>query len=44
MCGRYSLTSELRELEDRFGFESGGLAIQPRFNIAPTQLALTALS
>ena len=41
MCGRYSLTTELAELERRFGFAAGELAVLPRFNIAPTQAALT---
>ena len=44
MCGRYSLTSELTELAERFGFAAGELAIQPRFNVAPSQPALTVIS
>lgn len=43
MCGRYSLTTELAELEGRFGFAAGDLAVSPRFNVAPTQAALTVV-
>ena len=43
MCGRYSLTTELAELEGRFGFAAGELAVLPRFNVAPTQAALTVV-
>ena len=44
MCGRYSLTAELTELAERFGFTAGELAVQPRFNVAPSQPALTVIS
>lgn len=43
MCGRYTLTTELAELERRFGFAAGELAVLPRFNVAPTQPALTVV-
>lgn len=43
MCGRYTLTVELAELASRFGFAAGELAVQPRFNVAPTQGVLTVV-
>ena len=44
MCGRYTLTIPLAELEARFGFVAGELAVAPRFNVAPTQPVLTVVS
>ena len=41
MCGRYSLTSNLGELGERFDFEASDLIHNPRYNIAPTQQILT---
>ena len=40
MCGRYSLTSEIGELQGRFEFDGAGLPHPPRYNIAPTQPVL----
>lgn len=40
MCGRYTLTTDQRTLEERFGFRAPGLALAPRYNIAPTQPVL----
>ena len=40
MCGRFSLTSEMGELQGRFEFDGAGLAHAPRYNIAPTQPVL----
>ena len=40
MCGRFSLTSEIGELQGRFEFDGAGLAHAPRYNIAPTQPVL----
>lgn len=40
MCGRFTLTTDLSFLEERFLFQSGGLPYTPRYNIAPTQKAL----
>ena len=40
MCGRFTLTSNLDDLQVRFGFEAGDLVYQPRYNIAPTQEVL----
>lgn len=41
MCGRYSLIADLGELARRFGFDGAGLSLEPAYNIAPTQQALT---
>ncbi|MDA0264432.1 MAG: SOS response-associated peptidase [Chloroflexi bacterium] len=49
MCGRFTLTSNLDELQGRFGFLSeftgdstgGAFDHEPRYNIAPTQPVLT---
>ncbi len=40
MCGRFTLTSNLDDLQGRFAFESKDLEYQPRYNIAPTQQVL----
>ena len=40
MCGRFSLTSEIGELQGRFEFDGAGLSHAPRYNIAPTQPVL----
>jgi len=39
MCGRYSLASDLAELQLRFGFVTDLEALEKRYNIAPTQPA-----
>jgi putative SOS response-associated peptidase YedK len=44
MCGRYSLITNISELEERFGFTSDGIAYAPGFNIAPTQMVLTVVN
>ena len=41
MCGRYSLIADIGELQERFGFDGSELTLTPRYNIAPTQMALT---
>ncbi len=41
MCGRYSRIADLGELARRFGFDGGWLSLEPAYNIAPTQQALT---
>ena len=41
MCGRFSIIADLGELARRFGFDGGGLSLEPSYNIAPTQQALT---
>ena len=35
MCGRFSLISEMGELQGRFEFDGAGLPHTPRYNIAP---------
>ncbi len=40
MCGRFTLTIDVERLLERFPFDVGPLAYQPRFNIAPTQQVL----
>ena len=37
MCGRYTLTHETMSLCERFSCQAGGLAIVPRYNLAPGQ-------
>ena len=39
MCGRYTQTAGLQELEERFGFLPPSFGLEPRYNIAPTQKA-----
>ncbi|MYD35423.1 MAG: SOS response-associated peptidase [Dehalococcoidia bacterium] len=41
MCGRFSLISDLSELQLRFDFENPLTDYVPRFNISPTQDVLT---
>ena len=41
MCGRYSLIADIGELQERFGFDGSELTHVPRYNVAPTQMALT---
>ena len=41
MCGRFTLTSNLDELQGRFGFLTDLSSYEPRYNIAPTQPVLT---
>jgi putative SOS response-associated peptidase YedK len=41
MCGRYTLTNDLKEIAVRFSVTPpAGLATRPRFNIAPTQVVI----
>ena len=44
MCGRYTLTSDLDELQGRFGFDAEDLPYRPRYNVAPDQEVLTVVS
>ncbi len=37
MCGRYTQTAELQELVERFGIDEPGIALAPRYNLAPSQ-------
>ena len=41
MCGRFTLTSNLDDLQGRFQFEALDLDYRPSYNIAPTQQVLT---
>ena len=41
MCGRYSLATDERGLEDRFDFRGGDLRLAAQYNIAPTQAVLS---
>ena len=40
MCGRFTLSANLDDLQGRFGFEARDLEYRPRYNIAPTQPVL----
>ena len=40
MCGRYSLIADISGLQERFDFDGSELTHVPRYNIAPTQMAL----
>ena len=44
MCGRFSLTTNIRKLQARGGFEAAGLDYSPRQNIALTQQVLAVRS
>jgi putative SOS response-associated peptidase YedK len=39
MCGRYTQTIDVETLQRRFGFNSGGVTLEPRYNLAPGQEA-----
>ena len=41
MCGRYSLTSDMQHLQQRFSFNWKQTGYNPRFNIAPGQQVIT---
>ena len=40
MCGRFTLTNDMAELEERFAFEAEDLHYRPRYNVAPGQRVL----
>ena len=44
MCGRFTLISNIGELQLRFGFAMEPPETQPRYNIAPTQQVLTVVN
>lgn len=44
MCGRFSLTSNLDDLQERFDFEGRDLVYRPRYNVAPTQTVLAVVN
>ncbi len=43
MCGRFTLTSNMDELQARFDFEARDLVFRPRYNVAPTQDVVAVL-
>lgn len=43
MCGRFTLTSDLDRLEERFAFRAAASSYAPRYNIAPTQPVLAVI-
>jgi putative SOS response-associated peptidase YedK len=43
MCGRFTLTADLEQLEERFSFRAHNLSFRPRYNIAPSQQVLTLI-
>ena len=44
MCGRFTLTTNMDDIQGRFGFEDLDLDFQPRYNIAPTQPVLAVVN
>ena len=44
MCGRFTLVTNMDELQSRFGFEARDMEFRPRYNIAPTQQVLTVVN
>ena len=44
MCGRYTLISNIGELQGRFGFVMDAPPPEPRYNIAPTQQVLAVVN
>jgi putative SOS response-associated peptidase YedK len=43
MCGRFTLTADLEQIAERFSFRATQLALQPHYNIAPSQPVLTVI-
>jgi putative SOS response-associated peptidase YedK len=43
MCGRFTLASEVAQLQERFAFEPGEMVVQPSYNIAPGQDVVTVV-
>lgn len=37
MCGRFTLTTNMDEIQSRFDFDARELVFRPRYNVAPTQ-------
>ena len=44
MCRRFSLITEIGELQGRFGFDGDGLTHVPRYNVAPIQPVLAVFN
>lgn len=43
MCGRFTLTADREQLEERFSFQATSLAVTPHYNIAPSQPVLAVI-
>jgi Uncharacterized conserved protein len=43
MCGRYTQTTDLETLQRRFEFATSATALEPRYNLAPSQNAPTVV-
>ena len=43
MCGRFTLTTDLEDLAERFSFQAANLSVKPHYNIAPSQQVLTVI-
>ncbi|HXG18768.1 MAG TPA: SOS response-associated peptidase [Methylomirabilota bacterium] len=43
MCGRFTLTTDLNDLADRFAFHTANLSFKPHYNIAPSQPVLVVI-
>lgn len=43
MCGRYTLTSSVGELSERFGLDEAPSGLAPNYNVAPTQSVAAVL-
>jgi putative SOS response-associated peptidase YedK len=43
MCGRFTLTTDREQLEERFSFHAANLSFTPRYNIAPSQAVFTVI-
>ena len=41
MCGRFSVATDQRAIEDRFSFTGGIIKLAPSYNVAPTDEVLT---
>lgn len=44
MCGRFTLTTDLDRLAERFAFRVADLSYRPRYNIAPSQSVLALVN
>ena len=43
MCGRFTLTTNMDEIQSRFDFDARELVFRPRYNVAPTQDVVAVL-
>jgi putative SOS response-associated peptidase YedK len=43
MCGRFTLTTDIEQLEERFSFHAASLSFTPRYNIAPSQAVVAVI-